>query len=144
MVYNLKNKTSAKNAQNELLRMIDSELTIKLEVVKQTRSTAQNRALHLFFSLVSKELNSLGIPFVYRGLKGMELETQWTPELFKNFTWKPIQKALFGTDSTTKLKRKEIDPIVDTICRFFAERGVEISFPNKFDFYLNFYNNGNV
>jgi len=139
MVFNTKYKTGADNALNELKQLIKLEKVVEIKVKQQTRTSQQNRALHLFFKLVSEELNNLGISFVYIGLKGMELETEWTPELFKNFTWKPIQKAMFGSDSTTKLKRKEIDPIVNTICNFFAEKGVEIDFPNNFDYYLKFY-----
>ena len=139
MIYNLQNKTGAINAQNEFNKLLLSGETIELKKVSKTRTSLQNRALHLFFTQVANELNSNGIPFIYTGLKGYEMEMQWTGELFKQMTWKPIQKTMFGTESTTKLKTNEIDKIFDVINKFFAERGIEISFPNQFDYYLKFY-----
>lgn len=137
MIFNTANKTGAENALNELERLTGKVIEIK--EIKSTRSSLQNRALHLFFTQVAKELNDIGIPFVYRGLKGQDMDMQWTGELFKQMTWKPIQEALYGTTSTTKLKRNQIDPIFDIINKFFAEKGIEISFPNRYDYYLNFY-----
>lgn len=139
MIFNLSNKYGKENAAIEFKRLNEIAATVELKEVKMNRSSAQNRALHLFFTHVSDQLNNIGIPFVYRGLKGMEIETTWTPELFKEMTWKPIQKLMFGTDSTTKLKRTQIDPIFETINKFFAERGIEVTFPNEFDYYLKFY-----
>ena len=142
MIFNLKNKIGADNAIAQLNKFILDSERIEMKKVSNTRSSQQNRALHLFFNQVAKELNSIGIPFVYRGLKGHDMEMQWTGELFKEMTWKPIQQAMYGTTSTTKLKRgKEIDSIFEVINKFFAERGIEISFPNQFDYYLKFYEN---
>ena len=137
MIFNL--KIQPQKAVDYLNKQIKAGAIIEMKNVVQTRSSLQNRALHLFFTQVSNELNRNGIPFVYTGLKGMEMETQWTPELFKSMTWKPIQKAMYGTDSTRQLKRNQIDPIFEVINKFFAERGIEISFPNQFDYYLKFY-----
>ena len=139
MIFNTANQIGAKGSISELNRLIDKGEIVEVKKVSQTRTSIQNRSLHLFFTQVANELNDLGIPFVYHGLRGQELEMQWTGELFKNMTWKPIQEALFGTNSTTKLKREQIDPIFEVINKFFSDRGVEISFPNKFDFYEKFY-----
>lgn len=137
MIFNL--SLNADKAQEYLDKLKKTGEVVEILKVKQNRTNQQNRALHLFFTMVANELNELGIPFIYHGLKGMEFEIQWTAELFKEFTWKPIQKAMFGIESTTKLKKDQIDPIFDVINKFFADRGVEIQFPNKFDYYLNFY-----
>jgi len=137
MIFNL--NIQPERAEKYLQELKLQGAIVEIKNVKQNRSNLQNRALHLFFTQVANELNSLGILFVYTGLKGLEMETQWTMELFKEMTWKPLQKAMYGTTSTTKLKRNEIDPIFETINKFFAERGVRISFPNQFDYYLKFY-----
>jgi len=139
MIYNLSNKYGKQSAENDFNGYINLGATIELKKVNNTRTSSQNRALHLFFTQVAKELNDLGIAFVYRGIKGAEMEMQWNASLFKEMTWKPIQNALYGTTSTTKLKRNQIDPIFETINKFFAERGIEITFPNQFDYYLKFY-----
>lgn len=137
MIFNL--SIQPERAEKFLQELKEQKAIIEIKKVSQNRTNLQNRALHLFFELVAKELNSNGIPFVYTGLKGMEIETPWTQELFKEMTWKPLQKAMFGTTSTRELKRNEIDPIFETINKFFAERGIQISFPNHFDYYLKFY-----
>lgn len=139
MIFNTSLKTGADNASAELKRLIEKGEIVEIKKVSQTRTSQQNRALHLFFTQVANELNDNGIYFVYNGLKGHEIEIPWTGELFKEMTWKPIQEAMFGTNSTTKLKREQIDPIFDVINKFFADKGISISFPNKFDMYLRFY-----
>lgn len=140
MIYNLSNKNGKDSFREKCEALLEGDKRIELKVLSETRTSRQNRALHLFFNQVAKELNELGIPFVYMGLKGQELEMQWTGELFKQMTWKPIQQALFGTESTTKLsKTKQIDQIFEVINKFFAEKGIEVSFPNQFDAYLKFY-----
>lgn len=139
MIFPLSHTASAIEAQKYLDLLKEQGAIVEIKKVGKKRTLQQNKALHLFFTQVSKELNDLGIPFIYHGLKGYEIETPWTPELFKEFTWKPIQKAMFGIDSTTQLHRNQIDPIFEVINKFFAERGIEISFPNKFDYYLKFY-----
>ena len=139
MIFNTQNKIGAGNAIKELARLTDSGEIIELKKVSKNRTSLQNRALHLFFTQVANELNDSGILFIYRGLKGMEMETPWTGELFKSFTWKPIQSAMFGTESTTKLKTNQIDKIFVVINKFFADKGIEITFPNQWDYYLKFY-----
>lgn len=140
MIFNTSIKQGAKNATSELKRLIEKGEIVEIKKISKTRTSQQNRALHLFFSQVANELNENGIYFVYNGLKGHEIEIPWNGDLFKQMTWKPIQEAMFGINSTTKLKREQIDPIFDVINKFFADKGISISFPNKFDYYLNFYN----
>lgn len=137
MIFNL--NIQPERAEKFLSELKEQKAIIEIKKVSQTRSNQQNRALHLFFEIAAKELNNNGISFVYAGLNGWDIETHWTPELFKEMTWKPLQKAMFGSSSTRELKRIEIDPIFETINKFFAERGIQISFPNQFDFYLKFY-----
>jgi hypothetical protein len=143
MIYNLGNPIGLQKAIETFEKLKAKGTRVDISEIGKTRSDRTNRALHLLFEMVAKELNDLGIPFVYRGLKGMEFETPWTKQLFKDFVWKPIQKTLFDTETTTKLTNKQIDQIFEVINKFFAERGVEVTFPNQFDQYLKFYENGN-
>ncbi len=139
MIYDLSNNIGLERASGEFNRLIENKSMVEIKQIKRTRSNLQNRALHLLFKQVSEQLNELGIAFVYKGLRGSEFETEWTPELFKEFTWKPIQKAMFGIESTTKINTEQINKVFDVINRFFADRGVKVAFPNKFDYYLKFY-----
>ena len=139
MIYDISVSSRLEAFNSDCDKLRRDKKKVELKAVKNTRTSRQNRALHLFFEQVAKELNNLGIPFVYHGLKGQELEMQWTGELFKKFTWAQIQEAMFGTTSTTKLKTDEIDKIFEVINKFFAEKGITVSFPNHFDSYLKFY-----
>ena len=95
-----------------------------------TRSTAQNRSLHLYFSFISNELNELGIQYQYTGISGKTFELRYTSDLVKNFIWRPIQMSMFNKKSTTQLTTKEMNDIIDVITNFFAERGIVLDFPS--------------
>lgn len=47
--------------------------------------------------------------------------------------WRPIQKTLFDIESTTKIDTAMINKILDVLVNFFANKGVQISFPSRFD-----------
>lgn len=130
--------------QNDRLIPFDNESTLfvsKLEEgdkvlcdkMNKTRSSQQNRALHLFFKMIAENLNNEGITFIYRGLKGQELETQYTEHLVKEMIWRPIQKTIFNIESTTKLNTDMINKILDVLVNFFANKCIHISFPSRFD-----------
>jgi len=91
MIYDLSNKSRLEAFKTQCDKYATDGKKVELKLIKNTRTSLQNRALHLFFTQVANELNGLGIPFVYHGLKGQELEMQWTGELFKKFTWSKIQ-----------------------------------------------------
>jgi hypothetical protein len=137
MIFNL--KIQPERADKYLQELKEQGAIIEIKKVSQNRTNLQNRALHLFFEMAAKELNSNGVTYHYFDLNGVDVETRWTKELFKEMTWKPLQLAMFGTESTTKLKRTEIDPIFEAINLMFANMGIQISFPNQFDYYLKFY-----
>jgi hypothetical protein len=79
--------------------------------------------------MISDQLNELGMEYIYFGLKGQEISLTYTPELVKTFFWKPIQLALFETESTTKLTTEQMNRIIDIIIKFFGDKGVVIEFP---------------
>ena len=142
MIYNLSNKYGKENAAIEFKRLNEIAATIELKALAQTRTAQQNRALHLFFKMASDALNEIGHTYTYSNLDGEVINIRWNEHLFKEFTWKPIQAVMFGIESTTKLKRNQIDPILDSIFEMFGRLGIEINFPNQFDYYLKFYDNG--
>jgi hypothetical protein len=137
VIFNL--NIQPERADRYLQELKEQGAIIEIKKVSQTRTNLQNRALHLFFDMAAKELNENGVTYHYFDLNGVDVETRWTKDLFKEMTWKPLQVAMFGTDSTAKLKRNEIDPIFEAINLMFANMGIQISFPNQFDFYLKFY-----
>jgi len=101
-----------------------------IDNLPKKRSSQENRALHVLFQNIAYELNRLGLEFTFRGIKGMEIETTYTPEIVKQFLWKPLQDALLKKSSTTQLTHNDIGLIFEILGKHFAERGVVIDFPS--------------
>ena len=96
----------------------------------QKRSSQQNKSLHVLFHNISFELNRIGMEFTYNGIKGLEIQTTYTPEIVKEFLWKPLQNALLKKESTTKLTTQDINMIFEILGKWFSEKGVVIDFPS--------------
>lgn len=94
------------------------------------RSNQENKALHVFFQNIAFELNRLGMEFTFRGIKGMDIQTTYTPDIVKEFLWKPLQNALLSKSSTTELTHQDISMIFEILGKWFAENAIEISFPS--------------
>jgi hypothetical protein len=131
MIYNSQNELDANKARVKLDFFIKEGKVFELKEKRFNRSQKQNRALHLFFQMLSTELNDLGLEFTYSGLNVESISLMYTPELVKNFFWRPIQIALFDIQSTTEINTYQINQILDVIIKFIGERGVYVEFPNK-------------
>lgn len=101
-----------------------------IENLPKKRSSQENKALHVLFQNIAYELNRLGLEFTFRGIKGMEIQTTYSPEIVKQFLWKPLQDALLKKESTTQLTHNDISLIFEILGKWFAENGVEINFPS--------------
>jgi len=94
------------------------------------RTSQQNKALHLFFTMLTDELNNAG--FDQRKVLKPSVDIPWTPEAVKEQLWKPIQKLMYNKESTTELEKvKEIDRVHEVLMRHLGEKfGLEyIPFP---------------
>lgn len=131
MLFNLQNEKEVSKFKDKVNFLVSKGKTVDLIEKKNTRTTNQNSALHLLFTIMSNQLNEMGLEFQYFGLRGQVLSMRYTPELCKNQIWRPIQKTLFDIESTTKINTEQINEIVEVLCKFFAERGVVIQFPSK-------------
>lgn len=130
MNFDLSKPTDLTNFSKRSKELIRKGSLIELKEVKKTRTNKQNSALHKYFVLIAIELNELGNTFTYTGLKGKEIQVRYTPDIVKNFMWRPIQMALFDIESTTKLTTAQMNEIILVIDGFFAERGVTVDFPS--------------
>ena len=101
-----------------------------IENLPKKRSSQENKALHVLFQNIAYELNRLGLEFTFRGIKGMDIQTTYCPEIVKQFLWKPLQDALLKKESTTQLTHNDIELIFEILGKWFAENGVEINFPS--------------
>lgn len=93
-----------------------------------SRTLAQNKSLHLWAKQISDLLNENNLYMT--GVFGNEIE--WSMSLVKEQIIKATIKKIFNIDSTTKLKRKEIDEMIDYITIAFAMKSVVIPpFPSR-------------
>ena len=93
------------------------------------RTVKQNKAIHLWCSQISDVLNKNNLYMT--GIFGNDI--MWSMSIVKEQIIKNMIKLLFKIDSTTKLKRKDIDVLVDHIVYIFGEKkGITIPrFPSR-------------
>lgn len=95
----------------------------------KTRTSRQNRALHLLFDHLAKELSGAGLDMRKTLKEGVEIP--WSGSTVKEYLWRPIQQAQLQKKSTTDLTTKEIDAVFETINRHLGERfGLHVDFPS--------------
>jgi len=99
------------------------------EKERKLRTLAQNKAMHLYFTMLADEFNQAGLD-MKRVLKP-SVDISWTPESVKEYLWKGVQDAMFQKKSTTELNTDEITKIYEVINRHTAEKhGISIPFPS--------------
>jgi len=106
----------------------DGNFTVEIKKYVSTRTEAQNRSLHRYFTQLAEALNDAGFDMK----KVIKIDVPWNSLMVKELLWRPVQKTYTGKESTTKLdKIKEIDMIYDIINRVVGERtGVYVPFPS--------------
>lgn len=114
----------------------EKKAVVELKEIKETRSSLQNRAMHLFFTFIASELNNLGITFNLNSVFNEIVELRYTPVLVKETIWRPIQLTLFNIQSTKDINASQLNEISETIIKYFADRGIELHFPSQFNKYI--------
>lgn len=100
------------------------------------RTLIQNRALHLWFEMLSKALNESG--YTVQLVLKEKMDLDWNKAMVKELLWRPAMKALVKKDSTTKLnKLQEIDLIWEHLNRHLGEKfGIHVPFPTDKEYQL--------
>ena len=110
-----------------------SNKDIYLEIKEVTRTSHQNKAIHLYCGMVSRKLNLGGFDFV-EVMKRMEVDIPATSTRVKEDIWRPIQTSMLEIKSTTKLKTKQVSEVYEVMNRFTSERfGFGVAFPGYFN-----------
>ncbi len=105
----------------ELLKIKYPEAT-HIKRIKDYLTLQQMRSVRKWARQMSDELNDKHIT-VNQALREKGIEMQWTPELFLDLLWRPVQLSMFKEKSTKELKKiGEIDFIVDAITLFLTEK----------------------
>ena len=98
----------------------DGEYEVVLKKITDNRTLPQNNSLHLLFKQISDECLDKGIDM--RIIVRDEIPIECTPSNIK-WLWKRLQEGLFGTKSTTELKKTgEIDIVYRNFAKILAER----------------------
>ena len=93
------------------------------------RTARQNRALHLYFTLLAETLNDAGLDM--RAVLKADIDIPWTTSSIKEFIWRPIQELQVGKKSTTELSKWEVSQVWETINRHIGEKfGIHEPFPS--------------
>ena len=94
----------------------------------QNRTSPQNRALHLWFTMVAQTLNDSGLD----NENILNIPIEWNEISIKELMIKPLMKQILKKTSTTQLLRCELDRIIDPLFRYFASKGVILpDFPSE-------------
>jgi hypothetical protein len=90
----------------------------------------QRSAAWLYMTQKSEQLNDVGLDM--RVVLKPTYNIPWTKDNFHDHIWIPIQKALYGTDSMTKLNKDQVSKIFEVIERELGEKhGLDhVPFPN--------------
>lgn len=94
------------------------------------RTDNQNRALHLYFTHLAKELNDAG--YTVQLVLKQKIDLDWTPQSVKELLWRPAQTAITGKKSTTLLdKVEDITTVWEFLNRHIGEKfGIHVEFPH--------------
>lgn len=102
---------------------------------KPQRTSQQNRALHLYFTLLADALNLAG--YDMRETIRQDIDIPWTPMTIKEYLWRPIQEKFLLEQSTTRLKKKDVSKVYDVLNKIIGERtGVYVPFPSIEELFL--------
>lgn len=87
---------------------------------KNRRTLTQNRALHLWLTMLADYLNDSGLD-MKRTLKH-DVEIPWTTTSAKNFLWRPIQKIMISKESTAAADTSEYNNVYLTLSRYLMQK----------------------
>ena len=114
----------AVNGQNTIVADVKGE--------RAKRTTLQNKAIHLYCSLLSDAFNDAGLDMLT--VLKVKSSTSWTMLSVKDVIWRSIQEAMFpDKTSTTQLETGEVSQVYNQIARHLSENfNITQSFPNRF------------
>ncbi len=98
------------------------------------RTSQQNKSLHLYLSMVARELQNQGqtMQDVVKAIRKVEILP--TDKNLKELVWREIQKVVVQKESTTELAKNEVDEVYEVMSAWLAkEFQIDIPFPHDPD-----------
>ena len=119
--------------------------TIEQKYIRNTRTNAENRALHLYYKNAADCLVEIGYNHKYiNHITGEIIEIPFTKDLFKDKIWRELQIEMFKIESTTELTNPMINDILEALGLWLAEKNILVKFPNKIDLLIAQMNKNNL
>lgn len=104
--------------------------TYQIDFIKKKRTEKQNRALHLFFTMLADELNGAG--YDMKKTLREDVDIPWTPVNIKENLWRPLMRAYLHIESTKNLKSGDCDKVYEILNKTIGERtGVYVPWPSE-------------
>lgn len=125
------NEFQRDQAIEEIKQIFERDKYFQMQLTTaRLRSSRQNNAIHLYCRLAAEDLSSAGLD--QRKVLKPSFEIPWTQEAFKQNMFKPVMKAMFNIDSTTKLEKGQVGDVYEVINRELSKQfGVSTAFPDK-------------
>ena len=81
-----------------------SVIGVKILGIKATMTALQRKAIHLYFTHLSKALNDAGYDMIATmAVLSKKAKIPWSAEAVKERLWRPVQIDTYGKESTTEL-----------------------------------------
>jgi len=101
-----------------------------LTIENAQRTLTQNRAIHLYFTMLASELNEKGLDI--RKVLRESFNIPWSKDSVKELIWCEVQKSMFGTTSTKQLTTDQVSQVFDVIhLHLINTFEVDVQFPSK-------------
>lgn len=93
------------------------------------RTILQNKSIHLWFTQVAEALNESGYDF--RKTIKPNIDVPWSPQMVKDYMWRPILLTMFKKQSTADMKTDEVTKVWEVLNRHLGEKlGIHVPFPS--------------
>jgi hypothetical protein len=124
------NKEKLKFFISFITKQFDGGKHIMYTIKDTTRSDRQNNAMHLWFRKIAIELNDAG--YCVRHPFSDNFEIPFTEVLVKETLYKPVVKAMYDKNTTTKLTPSELSDAAEALIRWLSEnKDVYVPFPQQ-------------
>jgi hypothetical protein len=112
----------------------DHYLEIKIVRRAKQRTDQQRKALEVYCRDLAYTLNRAGLDQrkVFAAMREDGIDIPWRQETVKDSLWRPIQVAILGKESTTKLNADEVSRVYDVLTRWIGTTfGISVPFPEN-------------
>ena len=130
MKFYVKSEADRATAIKALQATMIGDFGFHVHINTGARTAKQNSAMHKYFSMLADDLNAAGLDM--RKTLKPSVEIPWSQETVKEHLWRPIQSAVMGDESTTKLNRRQVSEVYEVLARHLSEKhGVTTAFPER-------------